>query len=149
MPRGMRVGEEIKERIKELTDEGWTQEAISTSVGLSKSTIHKIQQEMLVSPLYHNRGGWHAKTIANEVRSKGREQQQTESYVMVNNKTVELIGINTGFKYTAMTKGKDLSIETGYGEPITIDLKDLVNFSNELMSVAEKIEEMKKDVWSV
>lgn len=144
MPRGIRVGDEMRDRIADMTRAGHTQEEIARMTGLSKAAVRRAQVARNVAPS-NIKGGWSARRVVCPKRVEP-EQQTKEDYVLLDNKTISLVGFKTSFRYTCGIKQKDLTIETGYGEPFAIDIKDLVGFANELLAVAEKAEAMRKDI---
>lgn len=144
MPRGIRVGDEMRDRIADMTRAGHTQEEIARMTGLSKAAVRRAQIARNIAPS-SIKGGWTARRVVCQKRAEP-EQQTKEDYVLLDNKTISLVGFKTSFRYTCGIKQKDLTIETGYGEPFVIDIKDLVGFANELLAVAEKAEAMRKDI---
>lgn len=157
MANRKKISEETKDKVVELTLSGVSVEDIATRLNIGSSTVYHIRAERKVSSPYHKKGvisrtiplGVSNGTISVEKEEKEEVEQEPSCDVVLNNKTVELVGCKTGFKYTASLKCKDLSIDTGYSEVFAIDLKDLVSFANELMSMAVEIERMKKNVWTV
>ncbi len=141
MPR--RIEEHVKEQVVKMTTAGHTQKEISKMLGISTMSVSRIQKERNAVPP-DAKGGWVAKRV---ICPKAEEPEETrESFTLVSNRTIELVGVMTGFKYTGSVKNKDLQIETGYGDVFVIDIKDLANFSNELLDVAIALEKMRKNV---
>ena len=61
---------------------------------------------------------------------------------------ITISGNKTGFTYSVALDGKEISIDTGYSEPLKIDMQDLASFGNELIDIAEKITQMRKNLAS-
>lgn len=61
---------------------------------------------------------------------------------------ITISGNKTGFTYGVALDGKEISIDTGYSEPLKIDMQDLASFGNELIDIAEKITQMRKNLAS-
>ena len=140
MPK--RTSEELKDEVVNMTVAGHTQKEISEMLGMSAQTVRRIQRERNAAPL-NQKGGYVSKSIV--TLNKDRDMDDGESaFVMLSNKSIELIRMNTTFKYMTSLKGKDLKIDTGYGEPIILDIRDVANFANELMDVCILTEKMRK-----
>ena len=145
MSRQSLIGEEMKNRIVELTLNGHRQKDIAHQTGYSLPTIRKIQKERCCEPLWNSKSG----AVPNFVKKEPKLDPVEHNYTLINNKTLEVVGIGTQFVYTVSTKGKDLTINTGYCPEFAIDLKDLVNFANELMDVAQMAEQIRSNKFSV
>lgn len=141
-----RIDDQTVEKILEMRKNGATNREITDAIGVSEMTISKYCKANGLESK-HYKGGIISRHLSPAEIQQGRkvETEPEEDWTFVNEHSVEFVGVNTLFKYKASTKGKDLVIVTPYSDPFTIDIKDLVNFSNELMSVATKVEKLRKD----
>lgn len=140
MPRKA-IHEEQLEKIKRMTEEGYTQKDIGDLLGVTKSTIGYYQKKLDLKAS----NKWHFGETASKKPVNLEVKKPKKQYTIVAEKTVKLTGKATKFEYSFGTNSKAVSINPGYSEKIEIDLKDLLNFSNELIDVAETLEKMRSE----
>lgn len=154
MRRG-KIGENEQEVIRTMTEAGATQRDIAEKIGVTDQTIAYWQKKLEVKSNSTNRGGKIASvgntpnfTEKSETRDSNGAYYPSEEVITVD-KTLKVNGVRTGFNYTIGLHNDNVLIETGYGDPFRIDLKDLAGFSNELIGVLETIQKMKKDIFCI
>ena len=146
-----RISDETRDKIIKMSENGSTIGDIAYELGVSRSTVVNIRREKgFVSD--YNKGGVVSRTIPKVMLTSKEEKPgncEEAVYTVLNNKTVELVGIKTGYLYTASSKGDSMRIKTGYSDDIQIDYKDLVDFANEIFEIVEAVSKMKSDVFSI
>lgn len=146
-----RLSEEDLMTIKRMTMEGYSQKDIGNKVGVTGSTIgyHQAKLGLKASNKWHF--GETAEKEVPQLKSEKPKLPEPEvgTFVTVADKTLKLVGNRTGFQYECGVTKTGLTIMTGYGDPMEIDLKDLVNFGNELLDIADMINKMKADRFSL
>lgn len=154
MGRG-KIGENEQEVIRTMTEAGATQRDIAGQFGVSDQTIAYWQKKLGVESKNPKHGGKIASagnipnfTEKSETRDSNGAYYPSEEVITVD-KTLKVNGVRTGFNYTIGLHNDNILVETGYGEPFRIDLKDLAGFSNELIGVLETIQKMKKDIFCI
>lgn len=154
MGRG-RIGENEQEIIRTMTEAGASQRDIADQFGVSDATIGYWQNKLGVKSKNSNRGG-RISSIGNipNFTEKSESKDTNGAYypseeVITVDKTLKLNGVKTGFNYTIGLHNDNVLVETGYGDPFRIDLKDLAGFSNELIGILETIQKMKKDIFCI
>lgn len=150
MPRGIRLSEEQISEILKLSEMKLTQKDISERTGVSVPTIRRIQQGEHIPASNRYNGGMISSSIR-ENPSVGvksvREDIPNDCGVIVAEKVVTLVGSRTAYMYTIGTRTKTVSITTNSNEKdFVIEVKDLVAFGNELLDVAEKLQNLKNEL---
>lgn len=138
------------EMIRSMTEQGCTQAAIAEALNTSNTTIRYHQNKLGLKAS----NKWH---FGESVKKDGEifdttkpvKQKPKEQYLIVTEKTVNFHGAKTGFNYVVNSNAKGIVINTGYCEPLEIDLKDLVSFGNEILDIADEITKMKANVFEV
>lgn len=152
--RGVPTSEAIKQEVVRMTLDKHTQREIASRLDISPFTVGRIQKEMCVGPIGNRRMSTY-KIPDYEIKPGGREPARNEnppaaeSCVLVTDRVVRLTGAASGFNYTVRLKGQDVNVETGYGDPFSIDVKDLRKFADEIRSLADQFDEMKKNPYRV
>ena len=155
------------EKIKELSKQHLPQDEIANIVGCSKITVRRYQQiahlpasnRSVPSGQYtKNDPKWHMVDGDEEVKmvkfdpskikaaSDKPSTPNTKSgeWISVDDASIKISGKKTSFTYSISLLSGDILINTGYGADIPIDSRDLVAFGNELLDMADKIENIKK-----
>lgn len=148
-----RLSEDQIEQIKSLSMQKIEQNVIAEMVGCSVPTVRRYQQHYNIPASNRYRGGVLSEgVVPSPVSTEKNEailELKPKEWVVLAEKNVVLYGHKTGFSYAVGTKGNEVRIKTGYCEDIQIGIKDLVAFGNEILDVAEAIQQMKKDVFSI
>lgn len=160
MPRGIQITKQQKSEICRLTKEGYSQPEIGARVGLCKRTVSIIQKENHLRASNRWRFGEEAfdenmirmpvamkdeqKTTDEKPveRTEKMAKNESQKWVAVTQKAIKLTGERTKFTYELKFEDTFLTVDSGYDEPIKIDMKDLVAFGNELLAVADEISKM-------
>ena len=153
---GKLTAEQLK-MIEDLSNHKFDQLIIAEKVGCSVWTVRRYQQ--LTGIPASNRtepSGQHKKKIEETnqkedivveektVAAENKKPINNGDYVTIANASISVSGNRTGFTYEMQLLGGEIIITTGYGEPIPLDARDLVAFGNELLDMAEKINQFKK-----
>lgn len=155
MPK--RISDEQIEMIKSMSEKRLEQSVIAETVGVSIPTVRRYQNEFDV-PASNRYGGGvisqgtHDEPVSfkkAEARNGGPREVQPREWCMIAEKVITLAGIDTGFIYTIGTKMDHIKITTNNSDDIVIELKDLVAFGNELLDIAEDVQQLKNNVWSL
>ena len=137
------TAEQIEE-IKRLTKEGYTQSEIARRVGgVSKATIAYHQKAAKLKASNKWTFGEQASMEPVSVVEKAVEKPKKpeKKWTTVVDQTLQLTG-DTGFGYTIGMKSDIVRIEPTYGPAVEIEVKDLISFGNELIEIAEKLNNM-------
>ena len=150
MPRGVRLTDEQHDEILKLSEMKLTQNDISERTGVSVPTIRRIQQEALIPASNRYKGGvvssGNRENPSVGVKSM-REEYDNDCGVILAEKVVTLVGSRTAFMYTIGTRMKNVLITTNSNEKdFVIEIKDLVAFGNELLDVADKLQNLKNEL---
>lgn len=155
MPRGVKMSKEKIETLERMTREGYTQGQICEAVGFGVETVRKYQKIAGLKASNRWRYGESAEIRVpdlggNEIIPLNPEtvpQPVPGEWVQLTYKVIRLKGVRTNFDYEIGLFDTALKIKPGYSEDIEIDLKDLIAFGNEILDVAEKINELKGGKW--
>ena len=150
----IRLTPEQKETIKSMSEKKIEQRVIAETIGCTKETVGYWQKKFGIPASNRYGGGMVSSTLMDpepfSVRIPEKYEESTNIIgVTVAEKVVTLVGTNTTFLYTIGTKMNSCKITTNNASDIVIELKDLVAFGNEILDVADKIQEMKGNSWSV
>lgn len=140
MPRKA-IEEKDLEIIKRMTEEGYSQKDIGEKIGCHSTTIGYYQKKLNLKAS----NKWHFGETASKEPVNLEVKKSKKKYTIVAEKTIKLTGKATKFEYSFGTNSKNVTINPGYSESIEIDLKDLLNFSDELIDVAETLEKMRSE----
>lgn len=157
MPRGKYLDEDQIARIKSMSEKKYTQAEIADMVGCSIATVRRHQQQFDIPASNRYSGGMISQGTRDESisfkkaesRNGGPRETQPREWCMLAEKVCTVVGIDTGYIYTIGTKMDHVKITTNNSEDITIDLKELVAFGNELLDVAEMVQKIKNNVWAL
>lgn len=149
-PRALSV--ETKQHIKRMLEgRQFSNSDIAKTCNVSVATVYRIRDEFGIKT-ERGKGGRVARTINQteldfRTAKDAMKSDKKESFCILKDKTIQLVGTKTNYTYTIGLHGDDLQIATGYSEPIKIDLKDAAGFANELADVVETVLEMRKEMW--
>lgn len=152
MPRKSKLTDEIKERIRSMSEQRYTQREIAEMVGCSIQSVRRVQQDSDIPASNRYSGGALATCDLREVPNmvSKPEQDQTKPNhcgVVVAEKNITFVGERTQFLYGIGTTMDSVRITTNNNNDIVIEAKDLVAFGNELLDIAEKIYSLQKIPW--
>ena len=165
-----KISSDVIEKIEQLSKQKIPQDEIADLVGVSKRTVRRYQQKAHIPA--SNRGiptgqyrkdepVWPVadkneevkmvkfdpsklKTASTDTVTATSDIQKSGAWISVDDASIKISGKKTSFSYTISLLSGDILINTGYGADIPIDSRDLVAFGNELLDMAEKIEQIKK-----
>lgn len=155
MPKGMHTTEEQIRRIINLSESRIEQKVIADELGISVATVGRIQKKYNIPASNRYNGGMISSGIIDNCIEKQDDYREVETNnvnefgTIVAEKVITLLGANTSFIYTVGTKMPVVKITTNNSTDFIIDLKDLVAFGNEILDVADKVTDMKRNVWNI
>lgn len=153
-----RLSQEMLDKIEALSKSRWRQADIAKEVGCSVDTVRAHQQRLGIpaSTRVEASGQYPAKqpvaispdTFKEEVMAISAPKNQTKpgEWVEIVEAAIKLTGSKTSFTYTIGLLNSEITIHTGYGDPIPLDARDLVAFGNELLDMADKITALKNNL---
>ena len=158
--RGNPISPDIIEKIVELTKQHLPQDEIAEKAGVSVDTVRRYQQKAglpasnrsWVSGQYLKKPSKPTKPVESAesteeptpVKEDIMAATKPGDWISVDDASIKISGKRTGFGYTISLLNGDITVNTGYGGDIPIDSRDLVAFGNELLDMADKIEQIKK-----
>lgn len=158
--RGNPISPDIIEKIVELTKQHLPQDEIAEKAGVSIDTVRRYQQKAnlpasnrsWVSGQYLKKPSKPVKPVETDepveepttIKEDTMVETKPGEWISVDDASIKISGKKTSFGYTISLLSGDILISTGYGADIPIDSRDLVAFGNELLDMAEKIENIKK-----
>lgn len=152
------LSKEKLEKIEALSKSKWRQADIAKEVGCSVDTVRDHQQRLGIpaSNRFEPSGQYLPKkpvaikpeTFKEEVMAISAPKNQTKpgEWVEIVEAAIKLTGSKTSFTYTIGLLNSEITIHTGYGDPIPLDARDLVAFGNELLDMADKITALKNNL---
>lgn len=143
MPK-KRYNDEVMERVRSMTENGFSQGQIGETIGVHATTVGKWQKKLGLKAS----NKWHFGETAKKDGIQLKEEKPPKpkkKYTKVVDKTIKFQGTATKYEYVIGMHSDLLKINPGYTAEIEIDLKDLVAFANELVDIAEAIEKMRSE----
>lgn len=148
MPR--EISQEQIDMIKSMTEQRFSQQAIQDKTGISKTTIRKYQRLSNLPASNRHEGGTRVLNSIPPVFEKEEKKEPEKNpgeWLILHDKTLELVGIKTNYKYTISRQSNEVVIDPLYSESLKISIDDLVAFGNELLDLADVLNDMKRNVW--
>ena len=152
MPKGHVLTDSEIARIKTMSEQRLTQPEIAETVGVSVSTVQRLQKRFSIPASNRYNGGFMSSDETREVPkvdAKPKSQaNKNQCGVTVAEKTITFVGQGTQFIYGITGHNLDsIRITTNNEKDVVLDAKDLVSFGNELLDIAEKIMALQKIPW--
>lgn len=137
---GKKITDEQIERIKKMTLGGCTQFHIAEDIGVSKGAVAYYQKKLNLKAS----NKWHFGESAfiepvSVIEGPKDVQKKPRKWTSIVDQTIVLTGVSTNFSYTIGTNSDIIVIEPTYGPKIEIEMKDVCAFGNELIDIAERL----------
>lgn len=159
------------DNILRLSTERYTQDEIAKRVGVTPNTVRRYQQinelpasnrseasgrkvrfDYITKNTVDNKEEEPMKNVVVSMTEKKEEKTMpitpNTEYVNIIDAAIRFSGNKTDYDYGIRIFEDQLSIDFGGGNKIEIPYNKIANFSNELMDIAEKIQQMRKNFQS-
>lgn len=150
--------QEKLDKIEALSRSRWRQSDIAKEVGCSIDAVRNHQQRLGIpaSTRFEASGQDRPpKKIKIDLKAEVKEpmvpnvpknQANPGEWISIAEAAIKITGNKTSFTYTIGLLNSEITIHTGYGDPIPLDARDLVAFGNELLDMADKITSLKNTI---